>query len=192
MDKIAQYLSTKDDKSFFRIHLNNRISENQPVEMDAEVFNATYELINEPDVNITIRDAENKTYPFVFSKTAKSYYLNAGLFPIGEYSYNATVKVGSGLYQKSGKFFIEQVNIESANLVADHNLLYRISDSHDGEMINKDDIRNLADKILAREETRSISSYQQRMSDLIGNPWLFLLILALLAAEWVIRKREGM
>ena len=160
--------------------------------MDAEVFNATYELINEPDVNITIRDADNKTYPFVFSKTAKSYYLNAGLFPIGEYSYNATVKVGSGLYQKSGKFFIEQVNIESANLVADHNLLYRISGSHDGEMINKDDIRNLADKILAREETRSISSYQQRMSDLIGNPWLFILILALLAAEWVIRKREGM
>jgi hypothetical protein len=28
IDKIAQYLSTKDDKSFFRIHHNTRISEN--------------------------------------------------------------------------------------------------------------------------------------------------------------------
>ena len=192
IDKIAQYLSTKDDKSFFRIHINSRISENEPVEMDAEVFNASYELINDQDINITITDAQNKAYPFVFSKTNKSYYLNAGLFPIGEYSYSASVKVGTSVYQKSGKFFIEQVNVESSNLLADHNLLFRIASSHNGEMVNKADINKLADKIIARDDIRSVSIYQQRMSDLIGNPWLFLLILALLSAEWVIRKREGM
>jgi hypothetical protein len=192
IDKIAQYLSTKDDKSFFRIHMNNRISENQPVEIEAEVFNASYELINEPDISITITDADNKTYPFVFGRTPNAYFLNAGLFPIGEYSYKASVKVGPEVYQKSGKFYIEQVNVESSNLVADHNLLFRIASSHDGEMIGKKDIGKLADKILAREDIRSVSIYQQRMSDLIGNPWLFAMILALLAAEWIIRKREGM
>jgi hypothetical protein len=192
IDKIAQYLSTKDDKSFFRIHHNTRISENEPVEIDAEVFNASYELIIDPEVNITITDADNKVYPYVFSKTAKAYYLNAGLFPIGEYSYKAMVKVGSEVFIKTGKFFVEQVNVESSNLVADHNLLFRLAASHDGEMINKAGIAKLADKILAREDIRSVSVYQQRMSDLIGNPWLFLIILALLTAEWVIRKREGL
>ncbi len=192
IDKTALYLSTKDDKSFFRIHLNSRISENEPVEMEAEVFNASYELINDPDVNITISDAEKKTYPFVFSKTNKAYYLNAGLFPVGEYSYNASVKVGAEIFRKSGKFFIEQVNVESSNLVADHNLLYRIAASHDGELIKPGDIEKLADKIMAREDIRSVSIYQQRMSDLIGNPWLFSLIILLLTAEWVIRKREGL
>jgi hypothetical protein len=192
IDKIAQYLSTKDDKSFFRIHHNTRISENEPVEIDAEVFNASYELITDPEVNITITDADNKAYPYIFSKTAKAYYLNAGLFPIGEYSYKATVKVGSEVFIKTGKFFVEQVNVESSNLVADHNLLFRLASSHDGEMINKADIAKLADKILTREDIRSVSVYQQRMSDLIGNPWLFFMILALLTAEWVIRKREGL
>ena len=192
IDKIAQYLSTKDDKSFFRVHLNSRISENEPVEIEAEVLNASYEMINGPDISITITDAENKSYPFIFSKTAAAYYLNAGLFPIGEYSYNASVKVGSAIYQKTGKFFVEQVNIESANLVADHNLLFRIAASHDGTMVNRVDIGKLADKILARDDIRSVSLYQKRMSDLIGNPWLFALIIALLAVEWVIRKREGM
>ncbi len=191
MDKIAQYLSTKEDKSFFRIHLNNRISENEPVEIEAEVFNASYELINDPDISITIIDAGNKSFPFIFSKTPKAYYLNAGLFPIGEYSFKASVKVGSEIFQQSGKFFVEQVNVESSNLVADHNLLFRIASSHDGEMINRADIGKLADKILARDDIRSVSIYRQRMSDLIGNPWLFALILALLAAEWIIRKREG-
>ncbi|MFZ4522898.1 MAG: hypothetical protein ACOYNC_14410 [Bacteroidales bacterium] len=192
IDKIAQYLSTKEDKSFFRIHLNSRISENGPVEMEAEVFNASYELINEPEVNIAITDVNNKSYPFVFSKTPKSYYLNAGLFPIGEYSYKATVKVGSEIYQKTGKFYVEPVNIESSSLVADHNLLFRIAKSHDGEMLNRSEIGKLADKILAREDIRSVSVYQRKMRDLIGNPWLFILIIGLLTAEWVIRKREGM
>lgn len=192
IDKIAQYLSTKDDKSFFRIHLNNRISENEPVEIEAEVFNASYELINDPDVSITITDSENKTYPFVFGKTPRAYFLNAGLFPIGEYTYKASVKVGSQMFLKTGKFFVEQVNVESSNLVADHNLLYRIAASHDGEMIEPASMRKLAEKILARDDIRSVSIYQKRMADLIGNPWLFVLILALLATEWVIRKREGM
>ncbi len=192
IDKIAQYLSTKDDKSFFRIHLNNRISENEPVEIDAEVFNASYELINGPDVNISITDAANKTFPFIFSKTAKAYFLNAGLFPIGEYQYTASVKVGSETYQKSGRFFVEQVNVESSDLVANHNLLFRIASSHDGEMVNKENIGKLASKILAREDIRTVSIFQQRMSDLIGNPWLFILILSLLTAEWIIRKREGL
>ena len=191
IDKIAQYLCTKDDKSFFRINMNSRISENEPVEIDAEVFNASYELINEPEVNVVFTDAENKTYPFIFNKTSNAYYLNAGLFPIGEYNYKATVKVGSEVFQKSGKFFIDQVNIESSNLVADHNLLYRIANSHDGEMVNQSDISKLADKILAREDIRSVSIFQKKMSDLIGNPWVFILILTLLTVEWIIRKREG-
>lgn len=192
VDRIARYLSTREDKSFFRIHLSPRIPENQPVEMDAEVFNATYELTNDPEAAITITDASGKSYPFTFSKTNKAYFLNAGLFPVGEYSWKATTKVGSATYTNTGKFFIEPVNVESAALVADHNLMYRLAASHDGAMVNRDSIGKLAEKILARDDIRSVSINQQRMSDLVGNPWLFILILALLSAEWVIRKREGL
>jgi len=191
IDKTAQYLSTKDDKSFFRIDFKNKITENEPVEMNASLYNATYELINDPEVNIIITDAAGKIYPFVFSKTAKSYYLNAGLFPVGEYSFKATTRVGSTPYLKKGKFFIEQVNIESSNLVADHLILDRIASTHDGIMIEKDSIATLADKITDRQDIRSVSIIQQRMTDLIGNPWIFVLIITLLTAEWVIRKREG-
>ena len=191
IDKIAQYLSTKEDKTFFRIHTASKISENEPVEMDAEVFNASYELINDPDVNITITDAAGKVYPFIFSKINKSYFLNAGLFPVGEYTYKATTKVGTNNYQKTGKLFIEQVNLENSNLIADHQLLFRIASAHDGEMVGKDSIGSLAYKITSRHDIRSVAVYHERMSDLIGNPWLLAIILALLMAEWVIRKREG-
>jgi len=191
IDKMVKYLSTKDDKSFFRIHMKSKISENDPVEMDAELFNATYELINGPEVNMTITDESGKAYPFLFNKTLKSYYLNAGLFPVGEYSYKATTTVGPKLYQKKGKFYVERINIESVNLVADQHELFRIATAHDGEMIGRDSISILADKIIARQDIRSVSINQNRMTDLIGNPWLFAVILALLTAEWIVRKREG-
>jgi len=192
IDKIAQYLSTKEDKSFFRIRIDNKILENEPVEIEAELYNASYELINQPDVNITITDHEGKSYPFIFSKTQKAYYLNAGIFSVGEYTYKASVKAGNSLYQKTGKFFIERVNVENSNLIADHNLLFRIASAHDGDMVYKEDIQKLADKILARQDIHSVAIYQKRLSDLIGNPWLFALIIGLLTAEWVIRKREGL
>ncbi len=192
IDKMAQYLSTKEDKSFFRVHIENKVYENEPVGIEAELYNASYELINQPDVKITITDGDNKSYPFIFSKTLKSYYLNAGNFPAGEYAYKATVKAGTGAYEKTGKFFIEKVNIENSNLIADHNLLFRIAAAHDGEMLTRDDIGKLAGLILARQDIRSVSISQKRLSDLIGNPWLFALIVLLLTAEWVIRKREGL
>jgi VCBS repeat-containing protein len=192
IDKIAQYLSTREDKSFFRIRVNGSIFENEPVEMEAELYNASYELINQPDVNITITDSDGKNYPFVFSRTEKAYVLNAGIFPVGEYTYRASAKAGSSQYQKTGKLFIEKVNVENANLVADHNLLFRIAAAHDGEMVSRENMAKLADKILARQDIRSVAVYQKRMSDLVGNPWLFALIIALLTAEWVIRKREGL
>ncbi len=192
MDKVAQYLSTREDKSFFRIQVKNRIFENEPLEFEAQLFNASYEMTNQPGVNLTLTDKDQKSYPYLFSKTQKSYYLNAGMFPEGEYSYTATVKSGNSLYQKTGKLYIEPVNIENSNLVADHNLLFRIASAHEGEMVFKDNIRSLAAKILARQDIHSVSVFQKRMSDLIGTPWLFALIILLLTAEWVLRKREGL
>jgi hypothetical protein len=192
VDKIVQYLATKEDKSFFRVRVSNRFYENEPVEFEAELYNASYELINQPDVNLTLTDWEGKTYPFQLSKTQKAYFLNAGIFPAGEYDYKASVQSGNNTYTKSGKFFIEKVNVENSNLVADHNLLFRLASAHDGEMVSPQDISKLAGRILARQDIHSVAIYRKRMSDLVGNPWLFALIIALLTAEWVIRKREGM
>ncbi len=192
IDRIARYLSAKEDKSFFRLRVPGRIAEGEAVEMEAELYNATYELINEPEVNLTITDGQGRSFPFVFSRTLRSYYLNAGLFPVGEYSYQATAKVGAETYRQTGKFFVEQVNLESSNLVADHNLLYRIAVSHDGSLVARDSIAGLAARILAREDIRPVSVRQDKMSDLVGNPWLFVAILLLLSAEWAIRKREGL
>jgi len=191
INKVIQYLSVKGDKSFFKVKVSNRFPENENVEFDAEVYNESYELINKDDVNITITDEKKNSYPFVLGKTEKAYYLNAGTFPVGNYTYQATVKTGRNTYIKKGEFIVTPLNLELLNSVADHNLLYRIAKAHDGEMFYARDLQVLKKKIMEREDIRPVSYEQKRFINLSGNVWLFLLIFALLSAEWFIRKRSG-
>jgi hypothetical protein len=191
MDKIAIYLAAREDKSFLRINVKSKFSENEPIGMEAEVYNKSYERIISPDINVTILDKEKKSYPFIFSKADSYYFLNAGHFPVGDYTYTATAKVGNEFYSKTGEFVVSEINTESLNLIADHQVLSRIALSHDAVMVPADSLPTLKQRILARDEVRSVSSELVKLTDLISVPHVFFLILLLLAVEWILRKREG-
>lgn len=191
ISKTVQYLSLKTDKSFFRVKGKNNFPENEPVELEAEVYNESYELINTPDVNIVITDASNKKYPYAFSKTSNAYRLNAGVLPVGEYTYEARVKVGEKLYTQKGQFSVSALQIELTNTVADHQLLYRISRDHGGEMVHPSDLDKIAQKLQSRDDVKSISYSEKKLDDLLNLKWIFFVLLALLSAEWFMRKRNG-
>jgi hypothetical protein len=53
------------------------------------------------------------------------------------------------------------------------------------------EMEKLEKKILEREDIRPVFYTTKRFTDLAGNVWLFLIILALLAGEWFMRKRSG-
>jgi hypothetical protein len=192
IDKTVQYLMVKDDRSLFRISVNPTIRENENVQMQAEVFNASYERITEPEVNITIENSEKKAYPYTFSKSENGYYLNAGFFPPGNYSFNARTKFGSTVYDKKGSFIVIPVNMESLRLIADHKLLHRLAVSHDGRMVPPDKTDSLYNLITAREDIHSVTYFSQSLKELVGNVLVFGLILLLLAVEWFIRKRNSL
>ena len=191
ISKTVQYLSLKTDKSFFRVKGKNNFPENEPVELEAEVYNESYELINTPDVNIVITDASNKKYPYAFSKTSNAYRLNAGVLPVGEYTYEARVKVGEKLYTQKGQFSVSALQIELTNTVADHQLLYRISRDHGGEMVHPSDLDKIAQKLQSRDDVKSVSYSEKKLDDLLNLKWIFFVLLALLSAEWFMRKRNG-
>ena len=189
--KTVQYLMVKDDRSFFRVNVNPTIRENENIRMEAQVYNASYERITDPEVTITIENEERKAFPFTFSKSEDGYYLNAGFFPPGTYTYVATANSGKLRYTRKGSFIVTPVNIESLRLIADHGLLLRIAAAHDGKMIRPEEMDNLLKLIREREDIHSVSYTSRHFSDLVGNMWFFLTILVLLAVEWLIRKRNG-
>lgn len=191
ISKTVQYLSVKVDKSFFRVIGKNNFLENEAIELEAEVYNESYELINEPEVNIVISNAENKKFQFAFSKTTNAYRLNAGSMPVGEYKYEAKVKVGEKIYTQRGEFSVSAIQVEHVNTVADHQMLFSLAKKHGGEMLYPADMEQLTEKLMSREDIKTVSYSEKRLTDLINLKWIFFVLLALLSAEWFMRKRNG-
>ena len=189
--RIAQYLSVKKDPSPFRVNVKSRLEEGDPLEFDAVLFNPGHEMVNTPEVSLKLKNEEGKTYPFVFSRTDKAYTLNAGYFPAGNYTYEASVETSQGVYKKQGQVSITPLDIELVNLVADRDMLSRISSRHEGKVLPQKDIPMLAGILKNRSDMKSVIHLQRKYDELAMKWWMFALIVILLSAEWALRKRQG-
>ena len=189
--KMIQFLSVKVDKSFFKVKGENNFLENEPVLFDAEVYNQSYELINSNDVEMIIKNSKGDEYPFEFGKTANAYQLNAGMLPVDNYTWEARVREGENIYTDDGAFTVSPLNIEAINTIADHNLLFQISEKTNGMMLYPEEVQTLPELIRGREDITTITYTDRKYSELINIPWLFGLILLLVSLEWFIRKRGG-
>jgi hypothetical protein len=191
INKIIQYLSLKDQKKNFRVYHQNNFRENEPVIFDAEVYDESYELTNEPEVGISIRNEDANQFPFVFNKSGNAYRLDAGIFPPGNYSYQAQAGLGNTIYTAQGQFSVSAIDLEALNTVADHQLLYQLAEGSGAKMFYPAEIDQLAEHILDREDIRPVTYTRKKYEDLLNNGWLLALIVGLLTMEWFLRKRAG-
>lgn len=189
--KTIQYLAVKENKNKFRISVKNNFPENEPVVFDAELYNESFELINEPELNFDIINEEGKKFPFVFSKTDKAYHLNAGVFPVGNYKYEGRVKIAETILTAKGEFSISPIQVESVSTIADHQLLFNLAKKHNGEMLFPAQLDEIPKILDSRKDIASVSFTQKKLSDFINLKWIFFLLLAFLSLEWFIRKRSG-
>jgi hypothetical protein len=189
--KIASYLALNFKKTKFLTTSPRIFQENEPVTIDAELYNDSYELINAPEIAINITNSKGHSFPFVFSKTSKAYNLNAGIFPKGDYSFVASVKQDGKTLTSTGAFTVLPVTIESENIVAKHNELFALSESRGGKMYLPSQTDMLADELLKNNDIKPISHFDKAMKELVDFPVFFFLLLLLMSAEWFLRKFNG-
>ncbi len=189
--KTVQYLAVRIEKGLFKVSIPAVFDENQQIEFDAELYNDSYELINEADVNLTIFNSQGKKFTYQFNRTSNAYHLNAGIFPQGDYKFQAIVKLKNKTLTQNGSFSVTALDAEYLNTVANHQLLYNLSKQSGGEMIYPSDIERLSDLLKTRDDIKVVKYTQKKYDDLINLSWIFFLILGLLSAEWFLRKRNG-
>lgn len=192
VSKTVQYLSTREDKRKFRVYAaKNAFDENEHVILNAELYNNAFELVNTPDVNVSLTDRTGKSYSFVFSRTTNAYSLDAGVLPAGQYSYNARTELGKDKYTAAGQFVITQQQAEFRQTRANHQLLYSMAQQNGGKMVFPAQLQELAKLIKSNENVKSVSYEDRKFEELINLKLVFFLILALLTVEWFARKRSG-
>lgn len=191
INKTVQFLSVKDDKSKFRIIYDNSYHENEELIIKAELYNDSYELINEPEVKLTVENSDNKKFNFLFNKTTKAYFLNAGLLPPGAFQFVAETVYGEKKYTQKGKFQVLPLVLEANNTTADFQVLSNIAQKHGGKMFLPSQLDELAAEIEQNKNISSIIYEEQSIKDLINLKWIFFILLILLTLEWFLRKQQG-
>ncbi len=189
--KCVQYLSSKEDKSLFRVNGKNDFLENEPVLFEAELYNPSFEPINNRDVNMKIRNEEGQEFDYTFSPSGVGYKLNAGQLPVGNYSYVASVNSDQGMLKETGEFSVSPLQLEFVNTIADHRLLYQFAHDNNGEMVYPSNMNSIADMIRNKKEIVSVAYENKKLDDLINYKWILALLIAMLGLEWLLRKRSG-
>ena len=192
LSKIVQFVSLKEDKRQFRVSLpKNIFDENESILMNAELYNKSFELINDPDVSIELTDAEGKDFTYVFNKSGKAYDLNAGILPVGSYRFEAEVNPDGERLTFNGQFSVQPIQLESYETTADHRLLRLLSERYGGSMVSLEEVTQLEEIIQAEETIAPVIYSTTKNKPLINLRWLFFVLLLLLSAEWFLRRYFG-
>jgi len=192
VSKVTQYLGVKEDKRKFRVNVSKNIyRENEQVFFDAELYNKSYELINEADVRLVITSEKGKDYTYTFNKSGKAYSLNAGTLPVGNYKFEGKVNSGGEQLSYNGQFSVQPIQLEQYETTADHRLLRLLSEEYGGKMVSQAEMNDIPAMIKAVGTVKPVIYENATTKSLINIKWLFAILLLLIATEWFLRRYLG-
>jgi len=190
--KINQYLSVKRDNRRFKVTVGKPVyDENESVSFVGELYNASYELINTPDVNLAVRNNDGKEYNFLFNRVGKGYQLNAGVLPSGSYNFKATTSYNGKEWTSDGQFTVQPLQFEFINITADHNILKAISTESGGQFFGQKELNELYAIIKKSADLKPVLVTEKSSQTFLSMPLLLLLLLVALSLEWGVRRYIG-
>jgi hypothetical protein len=86
---------------------------------------------------------------------------------------------------------VEAVNVETIATRADHALMYNLASRHDGRMIFPDQITQLPGLLKNRDDIHTLIYTRKTYNEFNNIIWILVAIVALLSAEWFLRKYKG-
>lgn len=182
-------LSVKKDNRPFRVFMDKYIfSDNEPVNIYAELKNDNGELINTPEVHLTLKDSAGKALAYNMEKNGSSYRLNVGLLSPGNYTFKGTVTSNGKSHVSEGSFIVESVPLEQLRTNADYQLMAQLAGQTGGSFFTFNNMLTLTDSLKNNATVKPVIHSDKTYVELIDRRWLFFLVLLIAAAEWLLRK----
>jgi hypothetical protein len=192
IQKTVQYLVVKQDKKPFRCVINKTINTtNEAISFDAELYNDNYELITPNDVNLVITDGKGSRLSYTLNKQEKNYSINIGALAAGDYQFEAKTNRDGKTFSELGSFKVQDIDVETSNTTADFNVLAQLANNYQGKFLYPSQTSELAALLKKDEHLKNLVRSELNSDPLINWRWIFGLLLALLGAEWFLRKRNG-
>jgi hypothetical protein len=190
--KIIQFLILKEDKQPFKVRLSQTMfDEGDDIIFNGSLFNKNLEPVRNATINLSISSAGRKSLQYSMQESGDGYMLNAGSLPPGIYNYRASTKYDGKELISTGSFSVNGLNIEGANLTADHNLLRQLSANSKGKSYTSNEWDKLKQAIEQQADLKPIRYKEISSDEFIRLKSLLWMIGALFSLEWMVRKYFG-
>jgi hypothetical protein len=191
ISKIIQFLSTKEDKRRFKVYpVKNEYLNSETLIFETEIYNEIYEPTFGHKIELQITDDQNRTsgYTYITSEQNSTYRING--LENGIYSYSAKSTIDGQNETATGSFTIRDLQLETTNLTADHNLLRNVAAQNGGNFYTKNQIEELKNDLLGEELVYKIYSSESYLA-IINMKWGFFILIIFVSVEWFLRKYNG-
>jgi hypothetical protein len=191
IDKTIQYLATNAAKKSLVVTHDGFYNSGDAIEIFAQYFNKNYELDDKANLNITLvnkKTKAKKSYDLLKSNT--DFKVNLDGLEVGKYDFVVRELNSNSVYSNS--FEIVDFDIEKQFVNPDLIKLNQLAIQTKGQVIFPDKVDYLIKSLLENEDYKSVQKTIIKKIPLIDSIWLLILIIVCLAAEWFVRKYNGM
>jgi hypothetical protein len=189
--KLVQYLASNKRRSRLEVGNETFYYNNNPIKISAQYFDKNYVFDARASLVIRVVNQESKQSS-VFPMLLKNNFYEVDLNSLEAGTYNFTVSVGDETVARSGSFTILDFDVEQQFLNADVTKLTRLATNSNGKAFFSTQSQDLLNSLLENEQYQSIQKSEQKVVPLIDWKYLLGIIALALAAEWFIRKYNGL
>lgn len=188
INKMVQYQALKISNNKLVVHHKNTIIAGENMIINAELYNKTYQLINQEKLLFKLFDSNNKIYNYEFVRKDKAYELVLKSLSKGNYNY--TIKVGNQQNKtlKNGSFIIQSDNMEHTTPQANSMVMQQISDKTGGKYFANRNLSALKQFLLSENKTKSTIEIETSQNTILNLWQLLLLITFFMCLEWFLLK----
>lgn len=193
VQNLVRWLVAREDRRPVRVRPDAPLFDvAERVRFSGQVYDEALAPVSDAELRLTITTPDGSALPFPMQPLgAGRYALDAGSLPEGDYSFEATATRGEiALGTDQGQFAVGALALELRDLTADPALMRELARRSGGEHLFPDAVPTLPARLADDLTARSVRS--ERTTELRRFAGFLLVIVLLLTAEWVLRKRFGM
>ncbi|MXW65049.1 MAG: hypothetical protein F4Y00_08405 [Bacteroidetes bacterium SB0662_bin_6] len=192
---IIQWLTALEDDRPVRIYpVRDVFGGGESVQFSGQVYDESLNPVPDASVEIRLISPDGVEFPYLMQAIGSGRYtLNTGALPEGAYAWSATAHRGEEILGSDrGEFVVGSLTLEYREPGADVTLMRQVAQRSGGVLLDQSRPGPFTEVLSTHLEGASDTISQTTEEDLRKHPALLLFIIALLAAEWFFRKRNGM
>ena len=191
IDKTIQYLASNSKRKSLVVNHESFYNSGEIIPITAQYFNKNYEFDENARLTIQLKNKKtnsSKTYDFL--KGSNEYKVNLDGLDAGVYTFTVSESASKTSY--SGSFEVLDFEIEKQFVNPDLARLQQVAVNTSGAVYYPDTADELIDFLVNNENYKAIQKEITTKSPLIDWIWLLVILAVSLAAEWFVRKYNGL